>query len=255
MRVYFVGAGPGDPDLLTVKAQRLLQNCQCCIWAGSLVNPALLEILPEDADIHDSAKMTLDEIVSVMRHSFERDQDVVRLHTGDPSIFGAISEQMDRLDEQGISYEVIPGVSSFQAAAAALAVELTVPEVSQAVVLGRVSGRTPVPEAQELESLASTQATLCLFLSVGVLAKTCDRLIASYGADCPAAVVYRASWPDQLVVRATLESLAAKVESAGINRTAQVLVGPALKRPVGGVSKLYDSTFTHGYRAGDSDCG
>ncbi len=253
MKVYFVGAGPGDPELLTVKAQRLLRSARCCIWAGSLVNPDLLHLLPKNADVHDSAGMDLGQIVEVIRGAAQRDMDVIRLHTGDPSIYGAIGEQMDELDGLGITYEIVPGVSSFQAAAAALGAELTAPEVSQTVILTRIAGRTPVPAGQELERLAESRSTLCLFLSVSQLQGVAETLTAAYGADCPACVVYRASWPDQKVIRGALADIAGKVQAEGIERTAMILVGHALARPLSAASKLYDRSFTHGYRRGDSE--
>ncbi len=251
MKVYFVGAGPGDPQLLTVKAERLLREARCCIYAGSLVSPAVLDLLPEGARRYDSAGMSLDEIVGVVKRSQQDDTDVVRLHTGEPSLYGAIGEQMDALDVLEIDYEVVPGISAFQAAAATLKTELTAPEISQTVILTRKSGRTPVPPEQEIEHLAKSKATLCLFLSVGMIESVAETLSQHYGADCPAAVVYRASWPDEKVVRGTLADVAEKVEAAGITRIAMILVGRALKRPLTHASKLYDKHFTHGYRQGD----
>ncbi len=253
MKVYFVGAGPGDPELLTVKAQRLLSSVRCCIWAGSLVNPALLELLPENSEVHDSAGMDLGQIIDVINNASERDIDVIRLHTGDPSIYGAIGEQMDELDRLGIAYEIVPGISSFQATAAALNVELTAPEVSQTVILTRVAGRTPVPQGQQLEQLAQSRSTLCLFLSVSQIEKLAVTLAETYGDQCPASVVYRASWPDQKIVSGTLADIALKVTEAGINRTAMIIVGHALARPFSKASKLYDRSFTHGYREGKSE--
>lgn len=252
MSVSFVGAGPGDPELITIRAHRLLKKCECCIWAGSLVNPALLELLPKNAEVHDSASMSLDEIISVIKNAWERNLSIVRLHTGDPSIFGAIAEQMIRLDALNIDYEVVPGVSSFQATAAALNAELTMPEVSQAIILSRVAGRTPVPETQKLENLAATRATLCLFLSMSDLAETCARLSVFYGADCPAAVVYKASWPEQKIIRSSLKNLARKASEEGITKTAMVVVGPSLAPSADYVSKLYDRSFSHGYRKGEA---
>ncbi len=252
MKVFFVGAGPGDPELLTVKARRLLESTKCCIWAGSLVNPAILAILPDDADVHDSAGMNLKDIITIIRSAVERGLDVVRLHTGDPSIYGAIGEQMDALDELKIDYEIVPGVSSFQAAAAAVHAELTAPEISQTVILTRVAGRTPVPDSQALEKLAASRATLCLFLSVGQLAGITETLSRHYGPNCPAAVVYRVSWPDEIIVRGALADIAGKVTAAGITRTAMVLVGHALARPLEVASRLYASDFSHGYRKADS---
>jgi len=250
MRVYFVGAGPGDPELLTIKAERLLRSARCCVYAGSLVNPAILQLLPPEAERHDSAGMALPQIISVIQQAHRQDLDVVRLHTGEPSIYGAIGEQMDVLDRLGIDYEVVPGISSFQAAAAALRVELTAPEISQTVILTRTAGRTPVPPSEELSKLAASRATLCIFLSSDKLAEITATLVPHYGQDCPAAVIYHASWPDQAVVRGTLADIAAAADARGITRTAIVLVGRALARPLPRASKLYDPDFHHGYREG-----
>jgi precorrin-4/cobalt-precorrin-4 C11-methyltransferase len=251
MKVIFVGAGPGDPELLTLKGAKLLRNCHCCIYAGSLVSPQVLELLPEEADKYDSASMNLDQMVDVYRDAQTRDMDVIRLHTGDPSIYGAIREQMNELDKLGIMYEVVPGVSSFQAAAAALKTELTAPEVSQTIVLTRISGRTPVPESQELTKLAQAQVTLCLFLSVDRMRDLVQALAPHYGESCPVAVVYRASWPDQKILSGTLADIAEKVESEKITKTAMIIVGRALDRDIPN-SLLYDRKFTHGYRKGES---
>ena len=209
-------------------------------------------MLPKDAEVHDSAGMDLGQIMAVIADADGRDIDVIRLHTGDPTIYGAIGEQMDELDRLGIAYEVIPGVSSFQAAAAAVCAELTAPEVSQTVILTRVAGRTPVPSGQELEKLAESRSTLCLFLSVSQIKTIADTLAETYGADCPARVVYRASWPDQKIIAGTLADIAGKVTAEGIDRTAMVIVGHALARPFAKASKLYDRSFTHGYRQGES---
>ncbi|MHC4404716.1 MAG: precorrin-4 C(11)-methyltransferase [Planctomycetota bacterium] len=251
MKVFFVGAGPGAPELLTVKAARLLRETKCCIYAGSLVNPAILELLPDDATRHDSARMTLDEILMVIKGAREEEIDVVRLHTGEPSIYGAIGEQMDALDELGIDYEVVPGISAFQGAAAALRVELTAPKVSQTVILTRIAGRTPVPASQQLDRLAPSLATLCMFLSVGKIEEVAHELTSHYGTDCPAAVVFRATWPDEKVVRGELGQIAALVRDEKITGTAMILVGHALKRPLAHASLLYNEHFTHGYRQGD----
>ncbi len=247
MKVYFVGAGPGDPELLTLKADRLLRGCRCCIYAGSLINPEILMRLPKEAERYDSAKMDLPEIITIIEQARVQGSDVVRLHSGDPSIYGAIREQMNELDLLDIPYEVVPGVSSFQAAAAALPAELTAPEISQTIILTRVSGRTPVPEEQQLRELARSKATLCIFLSIDRLAEITGELIPHYGADGPAAVVYRASWPDQKVIQGTLADIAAQVEKAGIKKTALIIVGQALSRRIP-ASKLYDQAFSHGYR-------
>ena len=248
MKVIFVGAGPGDPELLTLKAARLLQNCQCCVYAGSLVSPAVVALIPATAEKFDSASMTLEETTAVCKKAQERGIDMIRLHTGDPSIYGAIGEQMTELDRLGIDYEVVPGVSSFQAAAAALKAELTAPEVSQTIILTRTAGRTPMPAGQELERMAQTQATLCIFLSVQNMPDVAKTLAEHYGADCPIAVVSRASWPDQKVLQGTLADIAAKVAEAGISKTAMIVVGRALERSKA-VSRLYSGDFAHGYRA------
>lgn len=252
MKVYFVGAGPGDPELLTVKAQRLLSCCRICIYAGSLVAPEVVAVTPGEAELHDSAGMTLEQMEEVFRQARDRDLDLVRLHTGDPSIYGAIREQMNSLDRLGIDYEVVPGISSFQAAAAALKTELTAPEVSQTVILSRTSGRTPMPEKEELEHLARTRSTLCLFLSVHKMTEVAAELARWYGADCPVAVVFHASWPDEKVIRGTLSDIAVGVEREGIRKTAMIVVGQALSRDIP-VSKLYHQSFTHGYRQGRSE--
>lgn len=249
MKVYFVGAGPGDSDLLTVKGERLLKNCRVCIYAGSLVSPAVLGVIPRNAETYNSAKMSLEEIVSVYRQAKGKRLDVVRLHSGDPSIYGAIREQMDQLDRLGIEYEVVPGVSSFQAAAAVLRTELTAPEIAQSVILSRSTGRTPVPPEQELEKLARTKATLCIFLSGDRTAKIAQELAPFYGKDCPAAVVYHASWPDQKIVEGSLEEIGAKAKEAGIGNTSMIVVGRALSRNLP-ASKLYDPRFSHKFRKG-----
>ena len=250
MKVYFVGAGPGDPELLTVRAHRLLTESRVCIYAGSLVTPAVMELLPATSARYDSAGMSLPEIVDVCAGANRAGIDVVRLHSGDPSIYGAIREQMNELDRLGIDYEVIPGVSSFQAAAAVLKTELTVPEAAQSIVLTRAAGRTPVPPEQDLSLLARTRSTLCIFLSVGQIRDVAETLARELDGDCPAAVVYRASWPDQAVVRGTLADIARKTEEAKIGKTAMIVVGRALSREAP-VSKLYDPAFSHGFRDGE----
>jgi precorrin-4/cobalt-precorrin-4 C11-methyltransferase len=244
-RVWFVGAGAGDPELLTLKAVKLLEKATCCIWAGSLVNPELLKMVPESCDIHDSASMNLDQIMEVIKDHTSKGHDVIRLHTGDPSIYGATGEQMRRLDELAIPYAIVPGVSSFQASAAAVQTELTLPEISQSIVLTRTAGRTPMPDGQELEAFAKTKATLCVFLSASKLQDICDRLKPYYGDDCTAALVFHASWPDQEVQKGTLNTLPGQCQH--ITRTAMLLVGDALGNN-GPDSKLYDATFSHGYR-------
>jgi precorrin-4/cobalt-precorrin-4 C11-methyltransferase len=249
MKVLFVGAGPGDPELLTLKAQHLLQSCRCCIYAGSLVSPLVLAEIPPGAECHDSAGMTLEQVIEVYRAASRKDMDVVRLHSGDPSIYGAINEQMRELDELGIDYEVVPGVSSFQAAAAALKTELTSPEISQTIILTRCSGRTPLPPEQEIERLARAHATLCVFLSIDRIEELAQTLTPHYGTDCPIAIVFRASWPEQKIIRGTLIDIAAKTTAEQISRTAMIIVGRALV-PGEMVSRLYASEFSHGYRKG-----
>lgn len=249
MKVYFVGAGPGDPELLTVKAERMLRSCRICIYAGSLVNPQVVGLLPEDAEKHDSAALDLEEITALFRDAKERDIDVVRLHSGDPSIYGAIREQMNELDQWGIEYEVVPGVSSFQATAAALRTELTAPEFAQTIILTRTSGRTPMPKEQDLKVLAQTRSTLCIFLSTHKAGEVARLLADHYGSDCPVALVYKASWPDQQVIRGTLDDIAGKIAASGITKTAMIVVGHALSRDIP-ASKLYDPAFSHEYRVG-----
>jgi len=252
MTVHFVGAGPGDPELLTCKAANILRQTHCCIFAGSLVNPEILELLPKSALRYDSAGMTLEEIVEVIQEMHAEQHDVTRLHTGDPSLYGAIAEQMNVLDKLGIPYSVVPGVSSFQAAAAALKLELTLPEVSQTVILTRVAGRTPVPETQEMERLAATRSTLCIFLSIGQIEELAKKLIQHYGETCPVGVVFRASWPDEKIICGQLDDIAEKVRGENITRTAMILVGDALDRTAATASRLYDKHFTHGYRKGEN---
>ncbi len=228
--VTFVGAGPGDPELITLKAQRLIAEADVIIYAGSLVNPAILAHARPDVERHDSAGMKLDEQVRVMREAAAKGQSVVRLHTGDPAIYGAISEQMRQLDAAGIPYRIVPGVSSAFAAAAALGIEYTIPDSTQTIILTRLAGRTPVPDRESLDKLAAHHSSLVIFLSAGMLARVVEELIgAGYSEDTPVAVVFRASWPDELIVRGTLSDIAAKVEAAEITHHALIVVSPALR--------------------------
>ena len=243
--VAFVGAGPGDPELITVKGQQALLAADVVLYAGSLVPVALLGWTKPGADCHDSAGMHLEAQVELMAAGYRAGQRVVRLHTGDPSLYGAIGEQMAALDTLGIPYTVIPGVSSFLAAAAALPTELTLPGVSQTVIITRTAGRTPVPAGQEIAALAAHRATMAIFLSAGHLADTVSALCAHYPETTPVAIIQRASWPEQRILRGTLADIAAK--AAGIDRTAMILVGDVLANE-GEASKLYDKTFAHGYR-------
>lgn len=247
MKVIFVGAGPGDPELLTVKARDILKKCRIIIYAGSLVSPGVMALVPANAERHDSATLSLKEIIRVCEKARDRDIDVVRLHSGDPSIYGAIREQMNKLDDLSIAYSVVPGVSAFQAAAAALSSELTAPEVAQTIILTRTSGRTPLPKEQELGKLAAAKATLCIFLSGHKIDDTVRTLVPHYGADCPAAVIYHASWPDEKIIRGSLSDIAGKVKKSKPGQTSIILVGRALSRDIP-ASKLYDAGFSHGYR-------
>lgn len=245
--VYFVGAGPGDPELITVKGRRLLAAADVIIYAGSLVNKALLASARAACEIHDSARLTLPEVVALMEQAESAGKTVVRLHTGDPSIYGAIREQMDELAERGIVYQVVPGVSSFCAAAAALQKEYTVPGVSQTVILTRMEGRTGVPAGEALESLAAHRATLIVFLSIDMIAEMTIRLQTGYPAATPAAVVYKASWPEEQIIRGTLADIAGRVQEAGITKTALFVVGEFLGDQYE-LSRLYDESFSHGFR-------
>jgi precorrin-4/cobalt-precorrin-4 C11-methyltransferase len=250
--VHFVGAGPGDPELITVKGQRLLREADVVIYTGSLVPEALITGLT--AEIHNSAGLNLDEVFAIILQSWEDGKKIVRLHTGDPSIYGAINEQIALLNENSIPFSVVPGVSSGLASAAALKTELTLPEVSQTVIFTRRGGRTPVPEKEDLALLASHQATMMIFLSVGMIDDVVQDLLAGgYPQDTPVAIVEKASWPDEKQIRGTLATIAALVKKAEITKTAIIAVGRVLAAgPPPVLSKLYDETFTHGYRKGSS---
>ena len=251
--VLFVGAGPGDPELITVKGLKALQQADVVVYAGSLVNPALLSELKPGAVAHDSAPLTLEQVLTILAEAVAAGQQVVRLHTGDPSIYGAIQEQMEALDALGIGYDVIPGVTAAFAAAAGLKQELTLPGVSQTVVLTRIEGRTPVPEKEKLARIAALGATVCLYLSVSMMEEVVAELLAGgiYTPQTPVAVVSRASWPDERSVEGTLADIAARVRQAGIGRQALILVGEVLSARSAGVpekSLLYAKDFSHGFR-------
>lgn len=251
--VHFVGAGPGAPDLITLRGAQLLKEAGCIIYAGSLVNPALLEAAQPGCKIYNSAEMTLEQVLDAMRQAEAAGQDTVRLHTGDPCVYGAIREQMDALDRLGIPYDDTPGVSSFCAAAAALGAEYTLPGVSQSVILTRMAGRTPVPPAEQVELLAQHGASMVLFLSAGMLDGMQAALLkGAYAPDTPAALVYKASWPEEKTVRCTVGTLAEAGRRAGIRKTALVLVGDFLRGGPEGYARscLYDPGFTTGYRKG-----
>lgn len=243
--VYFVGAGPGDVDLITVKGRNALTKADIVIYAGSLVAKEHLEFCREDIEIYNSAKMTLDEVVEVIRNS--RDKIIVRLHTGDPSIYGAIKEQMDELDKLKIQYEVIPGVSSFVAAASVIKKEFTLPAVTQTVILTRVEGRTPVPETEDLERLATIGASMAIFLSISMIGKVVEKLKRGYGKNVPIAVVERATWRDERVIIGTLDDIEEKVKEANIVKCAQILVGDFIDCDYE-KSLLYHKKFTHMFR-------
>ncbi len=248
--VHFVGAGPGDPELITVKGRRLLREADLVIFTGSLVPRALITGLT--AEVHDSAGMNLDEVFELIHRAWKKGKKIVRLHTGDPAIYGAINEQMALFNQNNIPFTVVPGVSSGTASAAALSTELTLPEVSQTVIFTRRAGRTPVPEKQDLVSLASHGATMMIFLSVGMIDKVVEDLLAGgYTKTTPVAIVEKVSWPDERIIRGTLGTIAALVQEAGITKTAIIAVGDVLAEgPPPALSKLYDKAFSHGYRKG-----
>jgi precorrin-4/cobalt-precorrin-4 C11-methyltransferase len=248
--VHFVGAGPGAPDLITLRANNLLRSADTVIYAGSLVNPALLDAVKPGCEIYDSAGMTLEQVIEVMVGSEQKGKVTVRLHTGDPSIYGAIREQMDELDKHGISYEAVPGVSSLNAAAAALKVEYTLPGVSQSVIVTRIEGRTPVPKGEDIASLAAHGASMVIFLSTGLLENLTSALLdGGYPSDCPAAIVYKATWPEEKVIRTTVSKLAEDASNEGIKSTALILVGDFLGNEYER-SMLYHPDFSHGFRRG-----
>ncbi|WP_164880439.1 precorrin-4 C(11)-methyltransferase [Clostridium manihotivorum] len=247
--VYFIGAGPGDADLITVKGRDILSKADVVIYAGSLVSKEHLEFCKEGVRIFNSAMMNLDEVIEVIKQSEDKGKMVVRLHTGDPSIYGAIKEQMDELKTLGIDYEVIPGVSSFTAAAAAIKSEFTLPKVTQTVILTRVEGRTPVPEGEDLEALAKIGASMAIFLSISMIDKVVAKLRRGYGRNVPIVVVERATWEDERVIYGTLDDISEKVKAANITKCAQILVGDFIDCDYE-KSKLYDKSFTHMFREG-----
>ena len=249
--IHFVGAGSGAADLITLRGKQYLEEADTIIYAGSLVNPKLLDYAKAGCSIYNSAKMTLEEVLEVMRQDVKADKQVVRLHTGDPCLYGAIREQMDVLDAEGIPYDDTPGVSSFCGAAAALNAEYTLPTVSQTVIITRMEGRTPVPEKEKLASLAAHGATMVIFLSIGLVDKVQQALLegGAYTPDTPAAVVYKATWPEEKTVRCTVGTLAESVHAAGITKTALIVAGGFLGRNYER-SKLYDPAFTTEFRKG-----
>lgn len=249
--VHIVGAGPGAPDLITVRGKELLERADLIIYAGSLVNPKLLDYKKEDCTVYNSAVMTLEEVISVIEEAENAGKTTVRLHTGDPSVYGAIREQIDELDKKGIACEVCPGVSSFCGAAAALKMEYTLPDISQSVVITRMAGRTPVPERESIAAFAEHKATMVVFLSAGMLSELSAELMkGGYGENTPAAVVYKATWEDEKKILCTVGTLAERAEAERISRTALVIVGDAVSQSGYERSKLYDPLFTTDFRQG-----
>ena len=246
MTVHFIGAGPGAPDLITIRGLKLIQRCPVVLYAGSLVPPEIVAEAAADARVIDTAPMNLDEIIDELTRADAQGLDIARVHSGDPSLYGAIAEQMRRLDAANIEYDVTPGVPAFAAAAAALKTELTAPEISQTVILTRTAVRaSAMPEGEDLAAFAATGATLAIHLSVNNLAKVVRELSPHYGADCPVAVTYRVSWPDEEIVRGTLADIRDKVKAAGFTRTALILVGHALAAEGFADSRLYDADHHH----------
>lgn len=253
VKVHFVGAGPGDPELITLKGYQLMQEAGVVIYAGSLVNPELLKYCREDCEIYDSASMDLIAIIDAMEKGIKEGKEVVRLQTGDFSIYGSIREQIEEMKKRDLPYDCTPGVSSFLGAASSLGVEYTVPEVSQSVVITRMAGRTPVPEKESIRSFAQHQTSMVIFLSVQGIKRVVRELIAGgYKPTTPVAVVYKATWPEEKQVLGTLEDIAEKIEAADINKTALIMVGDFLGEEFY-YSKLYDATFPHEYRDAKND--
>lgn len=251
--VHFVGAGPGAVDLITVRGMELIKKADVIIYAGSLVNPEILSYAREGCRVHNSACLNLEEVIALMVQAEAEGMDTVRLHTGDPSIYGAIREQMDELNARGIEYDVCPGVSSLFGAAASLNVEYTLPDVSQTVIISRAEGRTPVPEREQLKELAKHHATMILFLSSGLAKKVQEDLIAGgYQENTPVAVVYKATWPDERILHTTIQHLAEDMKKEEIHKTALIIVGHVLGNDYS-KSKLYDATFTTEFRKGKTE--
>ena len=254
-KVYIVGAGPGDPELMTLKAARIVREAGLVLFTGSLVPRNVVEGAAEGAQVVDSKGMTLEEIVDLMLAAIRRGDDVARVHTGDPSLFGSTAEQVRRLEREGVEVEIVPGVSSFAAGAAAIGRELTLPELSQTVIITRAEGRTPMPPREDLPSLASHGATMALFLSIGLLDKVVQELTPAYGADCPIAVIHKASRPDQVVIISTLAEIEERVREAQIKATAMILVGRVLTATDFADSRLYAADFSHRFRRASAEPG
>jgi precorrin-4/cobalt-precorrin-4 C11-methyltransferase len=253
MTVHFIGAGPGAPDLITVRGRDILGRCRVCLYAGSLVPTELLAHCPDQARVVDTASMTLDQIAAEFEQAHAAGEDVARLHSGDLSVWSAMGEQLRRLDRLGIPYTITPGVPAFAAAAAALGRELTLPEVAQSVVLTRTSGRaSTMPPSEKLSAFAATGATLAIHLSIHVLDKVVAELVPHYGPDCPVAIVYRATWPDQQILRGTLGTILVEASRTPMERTALILVGPVLAASDFRDSALYDADYRRRFREGAS---
>ncbi|WP_343559387.1 precorrin-4 C(11)-methyltransferase [Kiloniella sp. b19] len=252
MTVYFIGAGPGAADLITVRGRDIIERCPVCLYAGSLVPQGVIDFAPEGALIKDTAPMNLDEIVADMVEAHKKGQDIARVHSGDPCLYGSIAEQMRRLDEEGIDYEVVPGVSAYAAASAEIQKELTLPDISQTIILTRTSMKSSaMPNNEDLKTLGSSGATLAIHLSVRNLKHIEETLTPFYGEDCPVVVAYRVTWPDQMIIRGTLKNIREKVREAKITRTALILVGHVLAEHSDFTdSKLYDPDFVHVLRLG-----
>jgi precorrin-4/cobalt-precorrin-4 C11-methyltransferase len=246
--VYFIGAGPGDPDLITVRGRALIERCPVCLFAGSLVPRAVVAFAPRDALVRNTASMDLDQIIALMEQAVRQNQDVARVHSGDPSLYGAIAEQMRQLDQRAIPFEIVPGVSSIQAAAAALRIELTPAGKNQTVILTRAPGNTGLPGHEELTELARHKTGLCLFLSAAQMPEVVTALEPHYGPDAPVAVVHRVTWPDEQILRCTLSTAESVLAAVGVTRTALILIGPMLDDTPSAESHLYDRTYSHIYR-------
>lgn len=247
-KVIFIGAGPGDPDLITVKGRKAIETADIIIYAGSLVNKDVLNVRKEDSIVYNSAVLNLDEIIDIIKDGIAEGKIVARVHTGDPSIYGAIGEQIRELQNNGIEYEIIPGVSSLFGTASVLETELTLPEISQTVIITRPEGRTPKPAAESISSLSRHEATMCIFLGVGMIDRVVEELLEGYDEDTPIAVVKKATWDDQEIIRGTLKDIAQKVKDANITKTAMIIVGDVLNPGDFTPSKLYDANFKHEYR-------
>jgi len=246
MTVYFIGAGPGAADLITVRGLKLIERCPVCLYAGSLVPEEIVAAAPADARVLDTAPMHLDAILAEIQSAHANDHDVARVHSGDPSLYGAVAEQMRRLDARDIPYEVVPGVPAFAGAAARLATELTLPEIAQTVIITRTSGQaSSVPDSERLEVLGASKATLAIHLSIRNLAYVEEALTPHYGADCPVVVIYRATWPDEEIIRTTLSKMRADVREKKITRTALIFVGEVFRQHDFRDSRLYDADFAH----------